>query len=407
MIGKQEFIKEIISIISDRLASRTFISKVRDILYEEHNLPIEEGTKLLFNKEGYLENAKEEILLWISLAIDKVTTSNLKKYFTEQEKNKFSKSKFIKKEIDKASYPIIIDNVRKVNSDQWICTMSAEELLSLYNGKIISYNINTQRPPTRRVNNNKIEYSISVNKKSVKQIEKLMKENKFIPNAITLNVNLDTVGNEFEYDEESNRFILYNGQFDIIDGYHRYQAMMNNIIKDNSFNFVTIVNIVNFDNIKSCSYIAQENKKNRINSNEIKAMDATDLVNSVVQRLNDDTRSYLHGKIRRTEEVSSVYMYQAINAYFTVENNSDVIVLSKYLREVFNCLVEDELFKSDLFNLVIILDLCYIYQDDSNYINNIEDKLNKIYQKENISKRKVTKVNHILLKEVDKIISEV
>ena len=218
---------------------------------------------------------------------------------------------------------------------------------------------------------------------------------------------LDTVGNEFEYDEESNRFILYNGQFDIIDGYHRYQAMMNNIIKDNSFNFVTIVNIVNFDNIKSCSYIAQENKKNRINSNEIKAMDATDLVNSVVQRLNDDTRSYLHGKIRRTEEVSSVYMYQAINAYFTVENNSDVIVLSKYLREVFNCLVEDELFKSDLFNLVIILDLCYIYQDDSNYINNIEDKLNKIYQKENISKRKVTKVNHILLKEVDKIISEV
>lgn len=407
MIGKQEFIKEIISIISDRLASRTFISKVRDILYEEHNLPIEEGTKLLFNKEGYLENAKEEILLWISLAIDKVTTSNLKKYFTEQEKNKFSKSKFIKKEIDKAVYPIIIENVRKVNSDQWICTMSAEELLSLYNGKIISYNINTQRPPTRRVNNNKIEYSISVNKKSVKQIEKLMKENKFIPNAITLNVNLDTVGNEFEYDEESNRFILYNGQFDIIDGYHRYQAMMNNIIKDNSFNFVTIVNIVNFDNIKSCSYIAQENKKNRINSNEIKAMDATDLVNSVVQRLNDDTRSYLHGKIGRTEEVSSVYMYQAINAYYTIENNSDVISLSKYLREVFNCLIEDELFNSDLFILVIILDLCYIYQDDSNYINNIEDKLNKIYQKENISKRKVTKVNHILLKEVDKIISEV
>ena len=89
-----------------------------------------------------------------------------------------------------------------------------------------------------------------------------MSKGEFVPNALTLNLNVDDP--EVDFDIVGSELILNSGKFDIIDGFHRFRAAINTKIKNPDFQFNFILNIMNFTEDKACQYIEQEDKRNKI-----------------------------------------------------------------------------------------------------------------------------------------------
>lgn len=96
-----------------------------------------------------------------------------------------------------------------------------------------------------------MSYTIDIVSSSVKAIEGLMSKGEFVPNALTLNLNVDDP--EVDFDIVESELILNSGKFDIIDGFHRFRAAINTKIKNPDFQFNFILNIMNFTEDKSMS----------------------------------------------------------------------------------------------------------------------------------------------------------
>ena len=174
-------------------------------------------------------------------------------------------------------------------------------------------------------------------------------------------------------------------------------------MEDSNFNYQMILNIVNFDEAKACLLIAQEDKRNKILKSVTRTMDSTKPINMIIQRLNDDSRCYLYGQIGRTEtsKVNSIILYELLDMCFKIKNRSEVIETVKYLKEVFNTLTEDGMFKTDFFSLAVIIKAASMYKNDSDYINKIEDTITKATNK--LNRNEYKKVTKKLLKEIENL----
>lgn len=400
MINRDKCENLIIETVEANAGKRAFRHIITTTMTQDHGVMKGKTLQLIGNKE-HLKVASVEELLWlcdaISLALD--GSVSFKEFFTPNEVGMYRNSKT--KREDESAYPVVFKNVLQINNDQWVTTINIDELYDLYKKQLINYNKNTQRPTRRREVNGLVEYKISVNKRSIREITQLMRDHLFIPNALTFNINIDNVENSFTY--SNGKLELLSGVFDIIDGFHRYKSLIDCKIENPAFNYNMVLNIMNFTEEKAGTYIAQEDKRNKISKSVVKTMDANNPVNFVIQRLNDDGGSYLRGEIGRTGNysVNSAWLFEAISKCYKVEDNRDGIALVRYLREAFNAVIEDGTFEKTFLGVAVVVIASSMYRETED-ISKIKAivKASK-YLPEEIKKE--TTVTRKLITEVEKL----
>lgn len=400
MINRDKCENLIIETVEANAGKRAFRRIITTTMTQDHGVMKGKTLQLIGNKE-HLKAASVEELLWlcdaISLALD--GSVSFKEFFTPNEVGMYRNSKT--KREDESAYPVVFKNVLQINNDQWVTTINIDELYDLYKKQLINYNKNTQRPTRRREVNGLVEYKISVNKRSIREITQLMRDHLFIPNALTFNINIDNVENSFTY--SNGRLELLSGVFDIIDGFHRYKSLIDCKIENPAFNYNMVLNIMNFTEEKAGTYIAQEDKRNKISKSVVKTMDANNPVNFIIQRLNDDGGSYLRGEIGRTGNysVNSAWLFEAISKCYKVEDNRDGIALVRYLREAFNAVIEDGTFEKTFLGVAVVVIASSMYRETED-ISKIKAivKASK-YLPEEIKKE--TTVTKKLITEVEKL----
>lgn len=365
MLKRQEYCDGIHQVVQEYTSRRRFFRAVNTELNRLHNFY--DGNQVMLSED--VTDFSDEILFWVGSAINSVLGTekiHMNEYFSPHEFQMYKKSRMqIENTVE---YPVVFNNVQKVAEDQYICVTDSEFIYQLYQGQLINYNYNTQRPAVKKTLNGITSYKIAVNEKSVKEIAKLMKQNEFIPNALTLNANLDNENTAIQFNGKE--LFLTSGQLDILDGFHRYRAITMLRKEDETFRYPVILNIMQFDEEKACTYIAQEDKRNRIKKSYAKTLDATNPINFIIQRLNTDSLSYLRGKISRSHGYLAQDFYQAIEQFCDATNQ---MATYKRLRNVYNSLMEENVLTDDKYIIALATKAGMMYdsvEDMITFINN-------------------------------------
>lgn len=372
MLKRKECQNLIIKTVNDNITNKAFRRIITTDMRDNHGVMNGRTLLLINGNEDSLNTASVEELYWLCSALNFALDGKVSfdEFFTSNEVGLYKNSK--QKREDEELYPVIFKNVLQVANDQWVTTINVDELFSLYKKQLVNYNKNTQRPTRRKEVNGLVEYKIAISRKSIKEIKKLMQDSLFIPNALTFNINMDNADNDFSYG--NGRLELLSGVFDIIDGFHRYKSLIDCKIENPAFNYNMVLNIVNFTEEKAGTYIAQEDKRNKINKSVVKTMDANNPINRIIQRLNDDGSSYLRGQIGRTGNypVNSSWLFEAISkCYKEINTRQDEIALIKRLREAFNAVIEEDLFDKSFLGVAVVVIASMVADGDTEKVKGI------------------------------------
>lgn len=423
MIIEREILEDRIENVASNIYHR---QKVVDefciCMLKRHGVDI--GTSMdIIGRNADLRELSIMLLLWITKELGEAvgvdsSTAHLKsglmldKYFTDIQINQYSNMRFDKN--DKKKFPIVIEKVLQVNHDQFVTVKNIEFIKDIRDRQIAGYNRNTQRELTAKKVKGEYRLVITIIKRAVAEIQRLMLDNKFISNAITFNINADEPA-EYEYDEDELILTIYSGKIDILDGYHRYLAMTN--VKDNNpdWEYNTILNIMNFSEDKSKMFIVQEDKRNKIKKSKIKSMDNNNNSTIIVNNLNESSKSNLRGLIGSTkiDLIDVGLLVDLIEYNFPIQrkNNKELIDIKNYTIEAFNILVEDntELVQKKQNDLIWVfyIRLMKDYYDSKNFEEFI-DKIHRINQLDiNNIGIKSNVIGATLFKKVDNILENI
>lgn len=295
----------------------------------------------IIDKRLPIQEIGEGELFWLCDELHNISGSGsliVKKYFTEKELQVYPKSSLPPLKVEK--FPVKFENIQRIKSNQWQCVMSIDDLMNLKQRQVITYNPNTQRPLIVIEKGEKIITKVDLNKESVVEIMKLMEQGFYNPHHITINLNKDL---DTEPIFSCNDMIIQEGQLDIIDGYHNYIAATRMKAKYADFEYYMPIIITHFDERQAGMYIAQENKKNIINTSYTDSLDITNIGNLITERLNDSTDFYLYGKIGKQSysQVSFAALSSIIKYYFkSVKQGAETSRLVKEMVEYWNYIID-------------------------------------------------------------------
>lgn len=256
---------------------------------------------------------------------------------------------------DDSDDDIVIDNWLQVNYDQFVCVIPIEEILKWRDASRIKYNEKTQRRMTIKESKGVKIKVVTVVKKALTEIYKLMKKNDFISDDITLNINPD-----LPYLPKIFRgklIIPKEATIDLIDGFHRYLKMCDVKTEDPSWKFNCIVNIMTFNEEKAIRYMLQKDKKNHFSNEQIEEIDKNNEVNYLLDRLNDSSRFHLRGTI--DGEIRS-YVFKFITLLFDPNRQlerPETVKLCQAIEKNVNDIVEE----NNLYNRVFSKEEWFVY----------------------------------------------
>ena len=368
--------------ILNKNMGRKIIEQTGEVISKKRNY-LKAATHSILLQQRPLSDVSDKEIYWVIDGLNETLSKNgelnlvkdfkIKDIFTDKEIQKYSKSKF--ENVTETIYPISF-KVLKISDDQWLSTISSKKLFELYKNQIINYNKNTQRPLKEVTKHGVKTYKINKNKQSVNAIKEDLKKGLFIPNCLTFNINMDNPSNEYYVDEENRELVLENGQFDLIDGFHRYSAITELLLENPDIEFNFGIWIMNFDENKSCRFIAQEDKRNKINKTYTKSLDALNGDNfssRIVQVLNENNNSPFKGKLTRYNDSNINYddVVITINDNFKCNTRMEANRLSENIIKSFEILEDDNIDITNLNSNEIIVSLVGISLLLS---NEIEDK---------------------------------
>lgn len=368
--------------ILNKNMGRKIIEQTGEVVSKKRNY-LKAATHSILLKQRPLSDVSDKEIYWVIDGLNETLSENgehnliknfkIKDIFTNKEIQKYSKSKF--ENVTETIYPISF-KVLKISDDQWLSTISSKKLFELYKNQIINYNKNTQRPLKEVTKHGIKTYKINKNKQSVNAIKEDLKKGLFIPNCLTFNINMDNPSNEYYVDEENRELVLENGQFDLIDGFHRYSAITELLLENPDIEFNFGIWIMNFDENKSCRFIAQEDKRNKINKTYTKSLDALNGDNfssRIIQVLNENNNSPFKGKLTRYNDSNINYddIVITINDNFKCNTRMEANRLSENIIKSFEILEDDNIDITNLNSNEIIVSLVGISLLLS---NEIEDK---------------------------------
>ena len=368
--------------ILNKNMGRKIIEQTGEVISKKRNY-LKAATHSILLQQRPLSDVSDKEIYWVIDGLNETLSKNgelnlvkdfkIKDIFTDKEIQKYSKSKF--ENVTETIYPISF-KVLKISDDQWLSTISSKKLFELYKNQIINYNKNTQRPLKEVTKHGVKTYKINKNKQSVNAIKEDLKKGLFIPNCLTFNINMDNPSNEYYVDEENGELVLENGQFDLIDGFHRYSAITELLLENPDIEFNFGIWIMNFDENKSCRFIAQEDKRNKINKTYTKSLDALNGDNfssRIIQVLNENNNSPFKGKLTRYNDSNINYddVVITINDNFKCNTRMEANRLSENIIKSFEILEDDNIDITNLNSNEIIVSLVGISLLLS---NEIEDK---------------------------------
>lgn len=287
---------ELISILSNRIQ----ISKVQDMLY----------TKNCFI------NLKDDELYWLMSGIGKLSDKHNLDIILPKLKDDFSNKEIIEFETQYIEINTIeqttleIDGVIEVERGEvyFAPKISGRKIKEMFDKNFVIYNFDAQREAVVKDIGIAKVFTPTLNKKNVEDIKTAMRNKKFIPNTITLNVlNNDKALYDFICDGETDglsigKFIFEKAEGSILnisDGYHRVNAMFELMDEDENFDIYMHLKITAFDIKKVQRYIRQESLGTKIAESTQKKY-VNDIYNETIQFINtldDAETNILYGRL--------------------------------------------------------------------------------------------------------------
>lgn len=303
------------------------------------------------------------------------TKNNLSDFYTQQEIDLYSKSKY---ETEKIKFPLKFKMIQ-VESDQWIGKISAKELMKLRAAQLINYNVNAQRTMQRIVKGDKEVYKITLNESAVESIQENMESRLFIPNTITLNMPEDT---DYYYDESSSELIIKSiRHFDSTDGFHRYIALCKANDKNPSFDYNMELRMISFPEHKAQRFIYQEDQKTQMKKLDSNSFNTSAAANVVAMRLNQNPMCNIQGLIERNGGIINMGEFADLIRYFCFrdlpkkDEKKRIISLVKEFTDDFNMITEyDEKYLSKRYSYKQLMIMIYMfnYYEDKDKTNMCE-----------------------------------
>ena len=254
-------------------------------------------------------------------------------YFSKQEINVYSKSKF---EVDKLEFPLRLKMIQ-VAEDQWVGKITAKDIIKLRDAQVINYNSKAQRTMRRIVAGEEVRFRIALNEKAVRGIEQSFSNQTYIPNTITLNM---PEGIQYYYDEEKNELVINGSEdfrFDILDGYHRYVAISMEKNVNDKFDYPMELRIVQFKLDKARQFIWQEDQKTKMKRIDSDAMNQSSIATKVINRLNMDSTFDLQGQVNPNDGIiNSGVLHQCITSIYSLKPGYDRAEEMEAIREITN-----------------------------------------------------------------------
>ena len=233
--------------------------------------------------------------------------------------------------------------------DQWITTMTIQELMNLRRRSYIHYNAETQRALKVTIKDGEATYEPFVNPKAVRDMRNLLEHNSFIPNVITFNISDDDEKADINY---KNGFLYIKDltAFDITDGYNRFKAFETYYDEHPDWDFTIGVMVTRFSVYKAKQFIHQEDQKTKMRKIDSDTYNQIDYTNLVIRRINEDpTCDYFHQLDSVGGNIMQNIATRALKSKikFVVKNQADVVRVSK---ELVNKLNELKNYKPELLN---------------------------------------------------------
>lgn len=311
-----------------------------------------------------------------------ITKSEIPVYFTENEINTFRDQKL---EIEPL-FPIVFDNIVKIDDNHWIGKITAKTILKLMDNGLIHYNTETQRAVTIVTKNGEEQWEITINNRSVSEISKNMLDGTFISNMITLNIPENDFDAEFNFDEKKHRFVVKKlDHFDVTDGFHRIIALQRSQSYNNDFDYNMELRITCFSKDRACRFIRQEDLKTHMTKMQSQAMDVSDHANIITTKLNENPASNISGMITKyIGKIKYSELSEAIRRFYFPSkraqrdsNKAYVLKVSQSLMNNINALTE--MYPDLLDKTYRFMDLCVMIYEF--YLNEQEGRSAKeIYE---------------------------
>lgn len=316
--------------------------EINKYLLEEYNYSDIDYMQYVIGAKDKDEISDAE-MYWLADAFNRVCKAEIKidTYFSDKEVVRFSnlKANYLKAKF----YPIEIGPVIEIAEDQWVTKITVDTLKDLYDKQLIVYNPKTQRQLRQKTKGNKVVWTIDVNPTSVKDIQNMLEKGDFVPNALSLNLNVNSP--DIDFDIVDSYLVLNSGRFDIIDGFHRFRAAINTKVKHPDFEFNFILNIMNFSEDKACHYMEQEDKRNKISKKYLATMDKNSPTNIIIDKLNNTMGSPVRGAIERGFEgqLDRTLLFTLLEYIFksNTMNRSQCIRTAVFLIDVLKILKEN------------------------------------------------------------------
>lgn len=400
MQNKKQLI-EILERKSDLIVQKKYADKatlLQNYLLEKYEFS-RGSTMDYVSRRANFEAAPDYELFWYSDGINHVFNCiELSSYFNNTEIKEYSKTK---KNNNKIEFPIRIPCVQ-IDEHQWIGRADVQFFIKLRKASMIIYNANAQRALKKVLKGDTEFWKIQLNRFAVSQISDSFKSGSYIPNTITLNISDESKG-DFYYDDKTHELVIKSIEsFDISDGYHRYIAMSQLYDFDNTFNYPMELRIINFDDEKVKQFIFQEDQKTKMTKIVSNSMNLNKSCNKIVERLNNNSLSYLKGKISRAEGLVDFSQFASLvdRIFFDNKNCEDPSVeleIYKTIQGKLNTLIElNEKYMTEKYTYVRMAAVLFAikYHEDLETIDDCVETLEKIIASEKFVKtRKISKVD--------------
>jgi len=183
--------------------------------------------------------------------------------------------------------------------------------------------------------------------KSIIEMEELLNKGEMISTIITLNARLgstdDDSGEELRYSEDSMTLTVTKGTLlDVLDGFHRINAIVRAIRKDPSLETMFKLNILHLGKSMAQQYFRQLNTTNPVGKGQLKKLGEYRQADFIAKQV--QYNSELKNKVAASDSIAPYSNFlvtfktlsDAIDEVFKVEDKRTAINIANYLIEFIN-----------------------------------------------------------------------
>lgn len=347
MLIERSKIDEKLEISLNNLKTNNIVmKKLKNDLMKNHKV-FPGKIQQIINKDIEVKDLDLSLVCLLTKKIYELTedgTMNPNNYFTEKEIRIAQRYEDDYVEEQQLNYPLRFENVIQLSSEDYILSLSVQDIVKLFNNGLIEYNFETQRDPRYARRKDKIVKVPKLNRKSVREIREHLLNQTYLTDTITLNLLAD--GNDdMVYDAKTKSLIINDGEINILDGFHRLKAIIEAYEKDPELEFTFQVAFKNYSLRKAQAYVAQVNTQNKIDKAHLQSLKAERYADFIVKELmrESDLKNKVVAKSMITTRTGGLTTYNtladAIDDVFEINNKKEAMDVVSYLIKFFDYLI--------------------------------------------------------------------